>query len=67
MQAAARFEPERDVRFSTPPCGSRSGHAGLHPAQLVGGANRDHGKGKSLFFSLRRLRANIDDGRYVSL
>jgi RNA polymerase sigma-32 factor len=61
MQAAARFEPERDVRFST------------YAAWWVRSAMQDYvlrnwsivrtgttAAQKSLFFNLRRLRARID-------
>ncbi len=68
MQAAARFEPEREVRFST------------YAAWWIRSAMQDFilrnwsvvrtgttAAQKSLFFNLRRLRAKIDDGRYASL
>lgn len=64
MQAAARFEPEREVRFST------------YAAWWIRSAMQDYilrnwsvvrtgttAAQKSLFFNLRRLRAKIDDGR----
>ena len=63
MQAAARFEPEREVRFST------------YAAWWIRSAMQDYilrnwsvvrtgttAAQKALFFNLRRLRAKIDDG-----
>ena len=63
MQAAARFEPEREVRFST------------YAAWWIRSAMQDYilrnwsvvrtgttAAQKALFFNLRRLRARIDDG-----
>jgi RNA polymerase sigma-32 factor len=70
MQAAARFEPDREVRFST------------YAAWWIRSAMQDYilrnwsivrtgttAAQKSLFFNLRRLRAKIDDvsGRPLSL
>ncbi|MDX6750959.1 RNA polymerase factor sigma-32 [Geminicoccaceae bacterium 1502E] len=68
MQAAARFEPEREVRFST------------YAAWWIRSAMQDYilrnwsvvrtgttAAQKSLFFNLRRLRAKIDDGRGADL
>jgi RNA polymerase sigma-32 factor len=68
MQAAARFEPEREVRFST------------YAAWWIRSAMQDYilrnwsvvrtgttAAQKALFFNLRRLRAKIDDGRSARL
>jgi hypothetical protein len=41
LEAAARFEPERDVRFSPMRPGGSGLDPGLHPAQLVDRARRD--------------------------
>jgi RNA polymerase sigma-32 factor len=66
MQAAARFEPEREVRFST------------YAAWWIRSAMQDYilrnwsvvrtgttAAQKALFFNLRRLRARIEDGSGV--
>ena len=68
MQAAARFEPEREVRFST------------YAAWWIRSAMQDYilrnwsvvrtgttAAQKALFFNLRRLRAKIDDGSAAPL
>ena len=68
MQAAARFEPEREVRFST------------YAAWWIRSAMQDYilrnwsvvrtgttAAQKSLFFNLRRLRAQIDGGTSARL
>ncbi len=68
MQAAARFEPERDIRFST------------YASWWVRSAMQDYilrnwsivrtgttSSQKSLFFNLRRLRARIEGGTGAAL
>src|ERR671938_118872 len=68
MQAAARFEPDREVRFST------------YAAWWIRSAMQDYilrnwsvvrtgttAAQKALFFNLRRLRAKINDGSYGPL